>query len=381
MMSSHCRKGMAVPRDIRAAVSAGKGAAPVVERLLLDDPLPDELVIAVKAAAICHTDIGISEWSETPRVFGHEGAGLVVATGEGVTRFRAGDRIVATFGFCGHCRNCTDDHPAYCFDNIALNIEGQRARPALKRPDGMEIGGAFFQQSCFATHALVTERNAVLMPDDLAFTTAAPLGCGIQTGAGAVINNFAAQAGRPLLVIGCGAVGLAAIMAAKIAGCSPIIASDLHGDRLKLAQRYGAHVTISGDDPEFVEKTVAASEGGVSYALDSAGTQTTFETAIACLHPGGNLGILTLPGGFEDPVSHPGGLSFMTTSMTGIIEGDSVPDRFIPWMIEQHRAGKLPYDEFMTEYPFENIAAAFEAQRSGSVIKPVLTFSESDTQR
>lgn len=374
MMSLRSRNGTAVPREIQAAVSAGKGAPPVIEPLLLDDPLPDELVIAVQAAAICHTDIGISEWSETPRVFGHEGAGIVSEIGSAVSRFKTGDRIVATFGSCGQCRNCNDSHPAYCFDNIALNIEGQRSRPALTRLDGTEIGGSFFQQSSFATHALVTERNVVAIPDDMDFATAAPLGCGIQTGAGAVINNFAAEAGRPLLVIGCGAVGLAAIMAGKIAGCSPIIASDINADRLDYAEKYGADVLVRGDDPHFVAKVREASPGGVSYALDAAGSQTTFESGIACLHPGGNFGVLTIPGGFEEPVSHPGGLSFMTTTMTGIIEGDSVPDSFIPWMIEQHRAGKLPYDELITRYPFEEIATAFEAQRSGKAIKPVLIF-------
>lgn len=367
---------MIVPREIQAAVSAGNGALPVIEPLVLDDPLPDELVIAVQAAAICHTDIGISQWSETPRVFGHEGAGIVVAIGSDVRRFQIGDRVIATFGSCGQCRNCTDDHPAYCFDNIALNIEGQRSRPALMRPDGTEIGGAFFQQSSFATHALVTQRNAVAIPDDMDFATAAPLGCGIQTGVGAVLNNFAAEAGRPLLVIGCGAVGLSAIMAGKIAGCSPIIASDIQADRLHHAEKYGADILVKGDDPDLVAKVREASGGGVSYALDAAGSQATFEAGIACLHPGGNFGVLTIPGGFEDPVPHPGGLSFMTTTMTGIIEGDSVPDRLIPWMIEQHRAGNLPYDELITRFPFEEIATAFEAQRSGAVIKPVLIFEE-----
>lgn len=363
-----------MPREIQAAVCTGQGAPPAIETLFLDNPLAEEMVIEVKAAAICHTDLGISEWSETPRVFGHEGAGVVVAVGDQVTKFKPGDRVVATFGYCGKCRNCSDEHPAYCFDNIALNIEGQRDRPAMWRPDGTEIGGAFFQQSSFATHALVTERNAVLIPDDMNFVTAAPLGCGIQTGAGAIINNFKAEAGRPILVIGCGAVGLAAIMAAKIVGCAPIIASDLQIGRMELAKKFGAHVLLPGDAPNFVEQVLKASDGGVSYALDSAGIQTTFEAAISCLHPGGNLGVLTLPGGFEDPVTHPGGLSFMTTTMTGIIEGDSIPDDFIPWMMEQHRNGQMPYDELITQFPFADIAKAFEAQRSGAAIKPVLTF-------
>ncbi|MEP3225569.1 MAG: NAD(P)-dependent alcohol dehydrogenase [Parasphingorhabdus sp.] len=363
-----------MPKSIRAAVCAGHGAAPVIETLLLDDPLPDEMIITVKAAAICHTDLGISEWSDSPRVFGHEGAGIVLQTGSAIEKFQVGDRVAATFGFCGQCRNCKDAHPAYCFDNINLNIEGQRARPALSRPDGEIIGGAFFQQSTFASHALVTERNAIAIPETLDFVTAAPLGCGIQTGAGAIINNFSATAGRPLLVIGCGAVGLSAIMAAKIIGCAPIIASDIHSHRTALATQYGADMIVDSADIEFAAKIIAATNGGVSYALDTAGSQQTFETAMACLHPGGNLGILTIPGAFEDSVPHPGGLPFMTTTMTGIIEGDSVPDQFIPWLIEQHQQGRLPYDELITTFPFEDIANAFDAQRSGAAIKPVLTF-------
>lgn len=361
-------------RNIKAAVSPGQGAPPVIQDVVLCDPAPDELVIEVKAAGICHTDIGISGWAEAPGVYGHEGAGIVVECGRDVTRFKPGDRIVATFGYCGQCRNCADEHPAYCFDNIALNIEGKRGSgPALCMPDGTPVGGSFFQQSSFATHALVTQRNAVKIPDELDFVTAAPLGCGIQTGAGAVINNFAAQAGRALLVIGCGAVGLSAIMAGKIAGCAPIIAIDVVAERLDIARTMGADHVLAGDDERLAEK-IAQLSGGISYALDTAGRQETFELALASLHPGGSLGVLTIPGAFDQPVPHPGGIAFMTTNMLGIIEGDSVPDVFIPWLIEQHGAGALPYDKMIQTYPFEDIADALKAQELGKVIKAVLVF-------
>jgi len=366
-----------VPREILAAVCAGKGAPPVIEPVWLDDPLPHEMVIELGAAGICHTDLGIVGWLEHPAVLGHEGAGTVVEVGSDVTGFKPGDRVVATFGSCGTCRSCRNDHPAYCADHVELNITGARGgdRPAIKRIDGTEIAGGFFQQSSFATHALVTDRNAVHIPDTLDFVTAAPLGCGIQTGAGAVINNFAAKPGQPLLVIGCGAVGLSAIMAGKISGCSPIIATDLYDSRLEMAGKLGADATYRGDSDGLLNRIRSRSSGGVTYALDTAGAQQTFELAIASLHPGGAMGVLTLPGGFEEPVRHPGGMSFMNTSMIGIIEGDSIPDKFIPWLVEQNAAGTLPYEEMIKTYPFADIAEAFADFSAGKVIKPVLTFS------
>ena len=196
-----------MPRPIRAAVSPGLGKPPVIEDLILADPEPDEVVLRIEAAGICHTDLEVARWTPTPRVLGHEGAGVVVATGSAVTGLSPGDRVVATFGFCGECPNCKGDQPAYCFDGPALNFEGKRGTntPALTRPDGTAIEGAFFQQSSFATHALATMRNCVKVPDGFPLPVAAPLGCGIQTGAGAVANQLAARKGRPLLVIGAGA--------------------------------------------------------------------------------------------------------------------------------------------------------------------------------
>lgn len=365
-----------MPREMQAAVCEGNGAPPRIETLLLDDPAPDELVIEVAAAGICHTDIGIAQWSSTPRVFGHEGAGTVVAIGDAVTQFTVGDRVLATFGYCGTCAVCAADRPAYCMDGIALNIEGERAcgRPALTRPDGRVIGGAFFQQSCFASHALVTERNIVKIPDSLDFVNAAPLGCGIQTGAGAVFNQLDAKADQPLAVVGCGTVGLAAIMAAKIIGCDPIIAVDLQADRLELAREFGATHVIDGGDPNFAGALKQLTQGGVAAILDTAGTQVTFEQSLHSLRPGGTLGTLTLPGGFEDPIPHPGGIPFLTTRIVGIIEGDAVPHQFLPELIRYFEAGELPFDRLIQTFPFERIEEAFAAMESKSAIKPVLIF-------
>jgi len=364
-----------MPREIFAAISEG-GLPPRIGAALLDDPLPDEMVIRLGAVGICHTDIAISRWRSEPSVFGHEGAGTVVATGAAVTEFAPGDRVAATFGSCGTCPNCTNRRPAYCFDHAAQNFDGMRPadRPAITLPDGTPVKAEFFRQSAFATYALVTQRNCVKLPDGMSFAKAAPLGCGIQTGAGAVVNNFAAKAGRPLLVIGCGAVGLSAVMAGAIIGCDPIIAADLLPDRRAIALQVGAHYALDGARPDLVSSIRALTLGGVSYALDCAGTQATYEAALGSLHPGGLCGIVTLPGEFGAPVMHPGGMTFLNTSTIGIIEGDSVPATFIPWLIAHHNAGRLPYDKLIAEYAFADIAHAFDDLGKGRTIKPVLVF-------
>ncbi|KPP96288.1 zinc-binding dehydrogenase [Erythrobacter sp. HL-111] len=365
-----------MPRRVRAAVSPGGGAPPGIEELLLDDPLPDEVVLRVEAAGVCHTDLGVGAWSREPRVLGHEGAGVVVATGAAVKRLRPGDRVLATFGWCGTCPNCTRGRPAYCFDGIALNLEGARSRPPLTRPDGEAVRGAFFQQSCFATHALATERNCVKLPDWLDAAVAAPFGCGIQTGAGAVFHQLGALPGRPLLVIGAGAVGAAAIMAGRITGCDPVIVVEPVAARRELALSLGASHAFDGSDADWAEQIVDLTGGGATAALDTAGKQATFEAALRSLHSGGTLGVLTLPGAFEEPVPHPGGIDFLTKRIVGVIEGDSVPETFLPRLFAHHAAGDLPIDRLIRTYPFAAIASAFADAHDGAVIKPVLTFEE-----
>ena len=365
-----------MPREVMAAVSPGDGAPPEIETLLLDDPAPDELVIELKAVGICHTDLSVSQWGQEPRVLGHEGAGVVVEVGSDVSGFSVGDRVVATFGSCGECAVCGSGRPAYCMDGTALNFEGKRSvdRPILTRPDGAVVQAAFFQQSSFASHAIVTARNIVAIPDDVSFVDAAPFGCGIQTGAGAVFNQLGLEAGHPMVVIGCGAVGLAAIMAGKVLGCDPIIAIDLEAERCELATTLGATHTLDGRISDLSGAIKEITEGGAAAILDTASTQHTFEQSLHALRPGGSLGVVALPGNYGEPVSHPGGMPMMTTRMVGIVEGDAVPDQFLPRLFSLFSSGKLPVDRLIETFPFERIADAFAAMEQKRVIKPVLTF-------
>jgi len=366
-----------MPRHIKAAVfTPESGQSCEIKEVLLADPDPNELVIQVKACGICHTDIGVSTYKERPSVLGHESAGIVVEVGSAVTEFAVGDRVLATFGSCGTCATCQDENPAYCIDHAEMNFDGLRpnGKGGITALDGTPIFSAFFQQSGFATHALVQTENTVKIPDDISFVNAAPLGCGIQTGAGSVLTSLAAKAGESLVVFGVGAVGLAAVMAARNLRCNPIIAVDLSEDRLKLAKTYGAHYTLKGDADKLTETIKDLTGGGAHYSIEGTGVNAVFHIAVNCLRPGGTCGTWAYPGTFGEPIEHPGGFAFMNTRQMGILEGDSNPKVFIPELAHMQIAGKLPYDELITTFAFKDINAALKACDSQSVIKPVLVF-------
>ena len=200
-------------------------------------------------AEFCHTDLAAKLQHmpvPLPKILGHEGAGVVVKTGAGVTRVRAGDHVLMSFGSCGLCDNCAEGHPGYCDHFRPINMAGQRSfGPSLRSPRG-EIGGHFFAQSSFATYALATERNVVKIDEDLPLHLLAPLGCGIQTGMGTVLLNLQPTPGSSIAIFGAGAVGLAAVIAAKIAGCGEIIAVDIKEARLEVARDPGSNACHIG---------------------------------------------------------------------------------------------------------------------------------------
>ncbi len=364
-------------RSVRvAAFTKDSGKYCEFKTLTLGDPGPDEVVIKVRAVGICHTDLSISEFMPRPMVLGHETAGEVVQIGSNVTNVKLGDRVVATFGSCGTCSTCRKGSPAYCIDHMDMNFAGVRpnGEATLKQDYDEPVFSAFFQQSGFADYALVQSNNIVRIPDALSFEHAAPLGCGIQTGAGAILNSLECEKEESVVVFGVGAVGLSAVMAAKHVGASPIIAVDLDQDRLALAKKFGAEHIISGKDADLVEKIKSLTGGGAHYSLEGTGNVDIFHAAVLCLRPKGSCGIFVAPGVFGEPIPHPGGIHFMNTNLIGIIEGDSVPDVFIPELVDLHLDGTMPYDEFITTYPFEDINKALSDVRAHKVIKPVLTF-------
>lgn len=358
---------------IQAWVQHRAGEAPVLEALNLDEPRADEVVVRIAAAGVCHTDLFAPLRFALPAVFGHEGAGVVERVGEAVTRLSVGDRVALTFGSCGACRNCRKGAPAYCMDGHRLQFGGLRADGSVTLADarGQAVHGAFFQQSSFATHALATERNAVRIPDDLPFEIAAPLGCGIQTGAGAVLNTLACPPGSSLAVFGTGSVGLSAVMAARLAGCDPVIAVDVRPTRLALARELGATHALDAREGGVASRILELTGGGADFSIETAGAEETFRDAIDCLARLGTCGLCTVPKLGEPFPFAP--LSILKgRTVTGVLEGSSVPDEFIPRLAALHLEGRLPCERLLRFYDFADLPRALEDAEAGRAIKPVL---------
>jgi aryl-alcohol dehydrogenase len=335
-----------------------------VESLELEGPRRDEVLVRVVASGICHTDIGfVDDWDGPPVVLGHEGAGVVEQVGKGVKGFERGAHVVLSYQSCGECSACQSGHPAGCERLYELNFGFARldGSNALNRSG---VRGHFFGQSSFATHLLATERNLVRVPRELPLDLLAPLGCGFQTGAGTVINSLAVPKGASLAVFGTGAVGLAAVMAARIVGANPIIGVDLNPMRLELAMELGATHAIDSRGEDVVSRIQEITGSGVYYVLEITGASKMYQAAIEVLNPQGTVALIANPGGSG---FLPGGRKIL-----GIIQGDSVPQDFIPKMIALYQAGLFPFDRLIKFYDFREINQAIADARRGDTIKPVL---------
>lgn len=339
----------------------------------LDMPRAGEVLVRIAACGICHTDLAVLEQSTPwplPAVLGHEGAGVVEEVGPAVRRVRSGDRVILSYASCGECARCQHGLVAYCDKFLALNFSGRRLDGTrTHHADGVALSAPFFYQSSFATYALTSERNLVAAPDDLPLSTLAPLGCGVQTGAGAVFNRLKPEPGSGMAVFGMGAVGLSAVLAADVCGCSPIIAVDLVESRLRLARELGATHVLKGDQPELLGSLRELSGGGVMHAVEATGVPKVMALAASALRVTGAVVMLGVPASAD--------LCFARDIMRGItihssIEGDSDPAIMIPRLIELHRAGRLPFDRMIRRFEFEAINEAVLASKTGEVVKPVL---------
>jgi aryl-alcohol dehydrogenase len=362
-----------------AAVMPGPNAAFAIERITIDPPRAGEVLVDVKAAGVCHTDLIMVSGAfgnAFPAVFGHEGAGVVHSVGPGVTKVTPGDKVLLTFNSCGRCARCLDDDPAYCHQFSALNMACVREDGSSRlHHDGHDLADNFFGQSSFASRAIATERNVVKLAPDADLAMLAPLGCGIQTGAGAVLRSLEAKAGQSLLVFGGGAVGLSALLGGKIAGCSPIILVEPQAGRRQVGQELGADHVIDPAAGDLVDAVRAILPEGVDLVVDTSGFVPAVSSAINMLSNKGKLGLVGVPGSLDAALPVPI-IKWITIGGTvrGVIEGDSEPDVFLPELIAHHAAGRLPFDRFVTTYPFEKINEAIADAHSGKSIKVVLTF-------
>ncbi len=367
----------------QAAICYGDDKPFAIEAVTLETPRADEILVRIHACGICHTDMAARDRqlpTPLPMVLGHEGAGVVEQVGASVTHVKPGDRVIMSFNSCGHCPSCEIDKPTYCYNFVPENWIGTRpdGSPTTYRDD-KPVNANFFGQSSFATHALAHARNVVKVPenaDAIPFATLAPLGCGLMTGAGAVLRSMDVRAGMPIAIFGTGAVGLAAVMAAKIAGANPIIAIDVHDSRLAIAREMGATHVINGRNEDSSTAIRALCPKGLAYALDTTGINTLIQQAFDLLAPLGILGIV----GASSPTDN---LTFNEASfmgggkrVMGILGGDSDLFGFLPDLIEHHLAGRFPHDRLIKAFPFDAINEAFHAGESGEVVKPVLVMPD-----
>jgi aryl-alcohol dehydrogenase len=233
------------------------------------------------------------------------------------------------------------------------------------------VHGAFFNQSSFASHALGSERTVVKIPNDVPLEIMGPLGCGIQTGAGAVLNSLHPHAGTSIAIFGGGSVGLSALLAAIVAGCTKIILVDVSDERLKLGRELGATHTVNGAKDDAVEAIRKITGPGADFTLECSGSTKAFRQAIDSVALRGVCGIVGAPGfGTEVPVDVWGIL--LGRTVRGIVQGDSVPDLFIPRLIELYRQGRFPFDRLLKAYKLTDINQAVEDLKQGNVIKAVL---------
>ncbi len=369
---------MSQATDITAAVVREAGAPFVFEPLTLDAPRPDEVLVEVKGVGLCASDLAARDGViplPFPVVLGHEGSGVVLEVGNAVTKVAPGDHVAISFNSCGNCASCAKGDPAYCHQFAAFNYGGGRedGSSPLRSSDG-PVSGNFFGQSSFASHALANERNVVKVDKDLPLELIGMLGCGIQTGAGAVMNSMACRAGSSILILGAGPVGLAAVMGAVVQGCSQIIVSEPHAGRRQLAQELGATHALDPAEGELAEQVRALVPAGMDYGFDTTGNMAVIEAAVGCMAHRGVVGLVGVPHDFAATFGFPVVLSMILgLTVRGITEGDANPDEFIPRMLALYREGRFPFDRLVDKtYPLSRLNDAVEDQLRGDVIKVVL---------
>jgi aryl-alcohol dehydrogenase len=362
--------------EITAAVVREKSGAFTIEQLDLADPRPDEALVRIIASGMCQTDLhGRDGYYDTPypAVYGHEGAGVVQAVGEDVTQVAPGDHVVISFPWCGECPNCRRNMQSHCMKGFDLKMRGTRPDGStLMSKGGAPVYSAFFQQSSFATYAIANERYLVKVRRDAPLELLGPFACSGQTGAGAVLNSMRPRPGDSFAVFGVGDVGLSGLMAARIAGCDPIIAVDVHDDRLTLARALGATHAINHRGREDVMAEIRKISGdGVRFSLETSAQPAVFREAVEVLMAAGTCVLLgSARGGTEVSFD----MSFLQFGrvVRGVIQGESEPREFIPKLVDLLMQDKMPVDRMITFYPLAEINRAARDSSQGTTIKPVL---------
>uniref|UniRef100_A0A9E8CT27 Zinc-dependent alcohol dehydrogenase family protein n=1 Tax=Bosea sp. NBC_00436 TaxID=2969620 RepID=A0A9E8CT27_9HYPH len=370
---------------IRAAVlNASPVAAPYaqsrplrIEELDLAPPGRDEVLVRVRAAGLCHSDLSVIDGNRlrpVPMVLGHEAAGEVVETGEGVDDLKPGDRVVMVFvPSCGHCAPCAEGRPALCEPGNAANGRGEmlgggRRLSVDGKPVHHHIG-----VSAFAEHAVISRRSLVKIEADIPHEIAALFGCAVLTGVGAAVNTARIKAGETVAVVGLGGVGLSALLGAIACGASRVVAVDLAQDKLDLALALGATDAFKADTPDVIEAIRLATKGGVDHGLEMAGSVKALDLAYQITRRGGT----TTTAGLANPAHtlslSPVRLVAEERTLKGSYVGSCVPSRDIPRFIELYQRGRLAVDKLWTSSgSLDEINEGFDALNEGRTIRHIV---------
>ncbi|OPK09862.1 MULTISPECIES: NAD(P)-dependent alcohol dehydrogenase [Pseudomonas] len=364
--------------NIRAAVLRTSGAPLEIEDVLLEAPRPTEVRVRVVATGVCHTDMVVRDQlfpTPLPIILGHEGAGVVDAVGSAVTTVQPGDHVVMTYMSCGLCLPCETGHPAHCTHMHPLNFGGGRldgSTSACGCGSDHAIHDHFFGQSSFSTYTIANERNVVKVAKQAPLELLGPLGCGIQTGAGSVLNALKVEAGSSFAAFGAGAVGLAAVMAAKVAGATTIIAVDVTPSRLELALELGATHVINSREEDPVQRIHAITQCGVNYSLECSGRSEVLRQAIDSLTTLGTCGIVGATKVGTEVAFNINDVMIPGKRIMGIVQGDVVANAFIPKLVDLYLQGRFPFDKLCRFYQFDEVNQAMADSERGVTIKPIL---------
>ena len=373
---------------IRAAVlKASPAQAPfaesrplVIEELDLDPPGPEEVLVRIGAAGLCHSDLSVINGNRprpVPMVLGHEAAGTVVQVGSAIRDLAPGDRVVMTFQpTCSACLPCAEGRPALCIPGAEANGRGVLMSGDMRLHDGGTDVHHHCGVSAYADHAVVSRHSVVRVDaEDIPFAELALFGCAVQTGVGAVLNTCRVQPGQSVAIVGLGGVGLAALLGAVAAGATEIVAVDLSDDKLALAQELGATRIYNADKDGLSERIRADTGGGVDHAVELAGAAPAFELAYRITRRGGQ----TVTGGLPAPTAEfrlPA-VNVVADERTvkGSYMGSCVPRRDIPRFIRMYRAGQLPVDRLLTRtLRLDEINEGFDLLDRGEAIRQVVVF-------
>ncbi|MDQ1002204.1 aryl-alcohol dehydrogenase [Neobacillus niacini] len=356
---------------IKAAVTHNIGEDFKIEEVELSNIKENEVLVKIVAVGVCHTDAvawqaGISPF---PIVLGHEGSGIVEKIGSNVRAVLPGDHVVLSYSSCRECANCLSGHPSTCIRFADLNFRGKMEDGSTRLSQNNHPISTFFGQSSFGTYAIANEKNIVKVEKDIDLALLGPLGCGIQTGSGTVLNKLRPGFGSTIAIFGCGAVGLSAVMAAKIAGCKSIIAIDINDERLNLASEIGATYILNGSKEDVVNEITMLTNGGVDFALETTGVPNVVKKSITALRPHGKCAVV---GVTPETTLDINDMVSKSKTLIGVIEGDAIPQLFIPELIAYYKDGRFPFDKLVKYYHFEEINQAFEDSKEGLTIKPIL---------